>query len=138
MRSLRNRSAEGISEKDPVAVLGHIFQATSSQGERTNELPILEVRGLEMSYGSDILMRDITFTVAPAQVMVIMGGSGSGKSTLLRYLIGLKEVEKGDILYYGHSFSKASDEDRKAIQQSFGVLFQGGALWSGLTLQKQC
>jgi phospholipid/cholesterol/gamma-HCH transport system ATP-binding protein len=43
-------------------------------------------------------------------------------------------VEKGEVLYHGRSFSKASDEERKEIQKGFGVLFQGGALWSGLTL----
>jgi phospholipid/cholesterol/gamma-HCH transport system ATP-binding protein len=55
----------------------------------------IEVKGLEMAYGSYVLMRDISFSVAPAEIMIIMGGSGCGKSTLLKYLIGLKEVEKG-------------------------------------------
>ena len=52
-----------------------------------------------MAYGSYVLMHDINFTVAPGEIMVIMGGSGCGKSTLLKYLIGLKEVEKGEIIY---------------------------------------
>ena len=108
--------------------------ASCSQGERTEEPPVLFVRRMEMSYGSEVLMRDITFTVGRSEVMIIMGGSGSGKSTLMKYLIGLKEVERGDIFCYGRSFSKASDEERKEIQKGFGVLFQGGALWSGLTL----
>src|SRR6202045_2749524 len=87
-----------------------------------------------MGYGSFVLMRDINFTVAAGEVMVIMGGSGCGKSTLLKYLIGLKEVEKGEILYYGRSFSKASPEEQEEMQWTFGVLYQGGALWSALTL----
>jgi phospholipid/cholesterol/gamma-HCH transport system ATP-binding protein len=79
-------------------------------------------------------MRDINFTVNPAEVMVIMGGSGCGKSTLLKYLIGLKEVEKGEIVYRGQSFSKASQKEKEEMQRTFGVLYQGGALWSSLTL----
>jgi phospholipid/cholesterol/gamma-HCH transport system ATP-binding protein len=63
-----------------------------------------------------------------------MGGSGCGKSTLLKYLIGLKEVEKGEIFYRGRSFSKASPEEQEEMQRTFGVLYQGGALWSSLTL----
>lgn len=87
-----------------------------------------------MAYGSYVLMRDIDFTVAPGEIMVVMGGSGCGKSTLLRYLIGLKEVEKGEIVYYGRSFSKASAKEKEEMQRTFGVLYQGGALWSSLTL----
>ncbi len=87
-----------------------------------------------MGYGSYVLMRDINFSVAAGQIMVIMGGSGCGKSTLLKYLIGLKEVEKGEIIYHGKSFSKASPKEKEEMQRTFGVLYQGGALWSSLTL----
>ena len=104
-----------------------------SSGNRPSQAAI-EVKGLEMGYGSFVLMRDIDFSVAPGEIMVIMGGSGCGKSTLLKYLIGLKEVEKGEIIYYGRSFSKASLEEKEEMQRTFGVLYQGGALWSSLTL----
>jgi phospholipid/cholesterol/gamma-HCH transport system ATP-binding protein len=97
-------------------------------------VPAIEVKDLEMGYGSYVLMRNITFTVTAGEVLVIMGGSGCGKSTLLKYLIGLKEVEKGEILYHGRSFSKASPEEQEEMQRTFGVLYQGGALWSALTL----
>jgi phospholipid/cholesterol/gamma-HCH transport system ATP-binding protein len=96
--------------------------------------PAIEVKGLEMGYGTYILMRDIDFSVAAGEIMVIMGGSGCGKSTLLKYLIGLKEVEKGEIIYHGRSFSKASPKEMQEMQRTFGVLYQGGALWSSLTL----
>jgi phospholipid/cholesterol/gamma-HCH transport system ATP-binding protein len=82
----------------------------NSPGETQESTPAIEVKGLDMGYGSYILMRDINFKVMKGEVMVIMGGSGCGKSTLLKYMIGLKPVEKGDILYYGHSFAKASVE----------------------------
>ena len=94
----------------------------------------IEVKGLEMGYGAFILMRDIDFSVAHGEIMVIMGGSGCGKSTLLKYLIGLKEVEKGEIIYHGRSFSEASPKEKEEMQRTFGVLYQGGALWSSLTL----
>jgi phospholipid/cholesterol/gamma-HCH transport system ATP-binding protein len=96
--------------------------------------PAIEVRDLVMNYGSYVVMQDINFTVQPGQVFVIMGGSGCGKSTLLKYLIGLKPVEKGEIYYHGRSFSKASEDEKEEVQRSFGVLYQGGALWSTRTL----
>jgi phospholipid/cholesterol/gamma-HCH transport system ATP-binding protein len=53
---------------------------------------------------------------------------------LLKYMIGLKPVEKGEILYDGQSYSKASPEEKERMQRNFGVLFQAGALWSSMTL----
>jgi phospholipid/cholesterol/gamma-HCH transport system ATP-binding protein len=96
--------------------------------------PAIEVRDLEMRYGSYVVMRDINFAVGEGQVFVIMGGSGCGKSTLLKYLIGLKEVTQGDVLYHGQSFAKATQEEREQLQRTFGVLYQSGALWSSRTL----
>jgi phospholipid/cholesterol/gamma-HCH transport system ATP-binding protein len=109
-------------------------QQAAAESDLGDSQPAIEVRGLEMAYGSYVLMRDINFTVAVGEVMVIMGGSGCGKSTLLKYLIGLREVEKGEIFYRGRTFSKASPEEQEEMQRTFGVLYQGGALWSSLTL----
>jgi phospholipid/cholesterol/gamma-HCH transport system ATP-binding protein len=99
-----------------------------------HSIPAIEVKDLEMAYDSYVLMRNVSFTVSTGQVLVIMGGSGCGKSTLLKYLIGLKKAEKGEIFYYGRSFSKAAPEEQEQMQRTFGVLYQGGALWSALTL----
>ena len=109
-------------------------QSTVLRKRSADSVPAIEVKNLEMAYGSYVLMRNITFEVSAGQVLIIMGGSGCGKSTLLKYLIGLKEVEKGEILYHGRSFSKAAPEEREEMQRTFGVLYQGGALWSALTL----
>lgn len=109
-------------------------QSTVSSKDSADSAPAIEVKNLEMAYGSYVLMRNMTFEVSAGQVFIIMGGSGCGKSTLLKYLIGLKEVEQGEILYHGRSFSKASPEEREKMQRTFGVLYQGGALWSALTL----
>jgi phospholipid/cholesterol/gamma-HCH transport system ATP-binding protein len=90
---------------------------------RENTL-VIEVRDLEIGYGSFILMREINFSVKAREVMVIMGGSGSGKSTLLKHLVGLKEVEKGEILYHGKSFSKASPEEELKFRRLLAFFFK--------------
>lgn len=94
----------------------------------------IEVKNLELAYGSYVVMRDLNFEVKRGTVMIIMGGSGCGKSTLLKHMIGLLNASKGDILYDGKSFVHASEEERKSMLRRFGVLYQNGALWSGLTL----
>jgi phospholipid/cholesterol/gamma-HCH transport system ATP-binding protein len=122
-----------VQTKDNLPTSGGESAAAQS-GSHPKEPPAIEVRDLVMNYGSYVVMRDINFTVQRGQVLVIMGGSGCGKSTLLKYLIGLKEVEKGEIYYHGQSFVQATEEERQEIQRSFGVLYQGGALWSTRTL----
>ena len=96
----------------------------------------IEICDLTMAFGSFVVMRDINAKIREAEVFVIMGGSGCGKSTLLRQMIGLKSPAKGDIFYDGQSFWHASDEARQQRLRSFGVLFQGGALWSSMTLSE--
>lgn len=97
-------------------------------------VPAIEVRDLTMMYGERVIMRDLTFSVAPGEVFVLMGGSGSGKSTLLKHLIGLKTPAKGSIRFEGETFDLTDEDARKRVLRRFGVLYQNGALWSGLTL----
>ena len=94
----------------------------------------IEVHGLDMGYGSFILMRDLNFTVHRGDVFIIMGGSGCGKSTLLKILIGLKEPLRGRVKYGDVSLWEADPPERDLVMRRFGVLYQSGALWSSLTL----
>jgi len=87
-----------------------------------------------MAYGANIVMQDLSFQVQRGEVFVIMGGSGCGKSTLLKHLIGLKKPAAGTILFEGEDFGEADAETRKGMLRRMGVLYQNGALWSGLTL----
>jgi phospholipid/cholesterol/gamma-HCH transport system ATP-binding protein len=96
--------------------------------------PAIEVRGLTMSYGGRTVMQGLDFQVRRGEVFVIMGGSGSGKSTLLKHLIGLKKPAAGTILFDGEDFGAADDTARRGMLRRMGVLYQNGALWSGLTL----
>jgi len=94
----------------------------------------IEIRDLTMAFGTFVVMRGINAKIKRAEVFVIMGGSGCGKSTLLRHMIGLKSPAQGDIYYGGEAFWQSSEEARQQRLRSFGVLFQGGALWSSMTL----
>jgi phospholipid/cholesterol/gamma-HCH transport system ATP-binding protein len=94
----------------------------------------IQVRDLTMAYGDHVVMRDLNFTVKRGEIFIIMGGSGCGKSTLMRHMIGLIEPAAGEVLYNGKSFTKAGPDEREAMLRRFGVLYQGGALWSSMTL----
>ncbi len=94
----------------------------------------IEVRNLTMKYGQLVIMNDLNFTIERGEVFVIMGGSGSGKSTLLKHLIGLKKPAEGTILFNGEEFDIEDEAKRNTVLRRMGVLYQNGALWSGLTL----
>lgn len=96
--------------------------------------PLIEVRSVDMGYGNVVLLHDISFDVMKGDIFIIMGGSGSGKSTLLRALIGLKKPMKGNVLHNGVNFWEQELPQRENIMKHFGILYQGGALWSSMTL----
>lgn len=96
--------------------------------------PHIEVRGLTMAYGSRVIQKDLDFTVNRGDIFVIMGGSGCGKSTLLKHMIGLYEPAAGEILYGGASFQRADDEERDRMRRRWGITYQGGGLFSAMTL----
>ena len=96
--------------------------------------PQIVVKGLDMGYGSFILMRDLNFTVNRGDIFIIMGGSGCGKSTLMKILIGLKEPLRGEVCYGNTSFWGSDQEEKERIMRRFGVLYQSGALFSSMTL----
>jgi phospholipid/cholesterol/gamma-HCH transport system ATP-binding protein len=93
-----------------------------------------EIRDLTMAFGSYVVMRDVQAEIKKSEVFIIMGGSGCGKSTLLNHMIGLLRPAKGDILYDGKSIWAADESERARMLRDFGVLFQGSALWSAMTL----
>jgi phospholipid/cholesterol/gamma-HCH transport system ATP-binding protein len=94
----------------------------------------IEVQDLKMAYGERVIQRDLTFTVQPGDIFIVMGGSGCGKSTLLRHLIGLIPPAQGDVHYAGVSFWGSDPAERDRMLRRFGVLYQSGALWSSMTL----
>src|SRR5712671_3653642 len=101
-----------------------------------SEHPRIAVSGLTMAYGDSVVMQDLNFTVNEREIFVIMGGSGSGKSTLLRHLVGLQEPARGTISYQGTSAGlwEMTPPERERLMRRFGLLYQGGALWSSMTL----
>src|ERR1700722_17192338 len=99
---------------------------------QTGDGPILKVQGLAFGYGAERLQHDVSFDVKRGSIFAIMGASGSGKSTLLKVLIGLLRPSAGQISFGGVNYCALGDAERAEIGRHFGVLFQGGALWSSM------
>ncbi len=95
---------------------------------------VIEVRDLVTHYGTRKILNGINVDIREGEIMVIMGGSGSGKSTLLRYLMALETQTSGTIKILDKDISKLTQKELFNLRKKFGVAFQGGALFSSLTV----
>ncbi len=107
---------------------------SSAPGRAPEGPPAIEADHIDCGYGGEPLLRDLSFSVRRGEIFFVIGGSGCGKSTLLRHLIGLNRPSAGDVRFFGDSFLDADAVHRRDLLRRFGVLYQGGALWSSLTL----
>ncbi len=103
-------------------------------GTESKKKPIIEVRQITKSFGSQRVLDDINLDVYPGEVMVIIGGSGCGKSTLLRPLIGSLCPDQGSIKLFGRDITTMPENEFNEIRKRFGILFQSGALFNSLTV----
>ncbi len=95
---------------------------------------VIEVEDLITHYGPRKILDGVSMNVAEGEIMVIMGGSGSGKSTLLRYLMALEKQTSGTIRLLGQDIGTASQQEMFDLRKKIGVAFQGGALFSSMTV----
>ncbi len=101
---------------------------------RNRPRPVIQVRDLVVGFGEDIILQDVSFDVWPGEIFVILGGSGCGKSTLLKHLIGLYAPLAGSISINDIDIASESEEKLQKVLRQCGILFQGGALFSSMSL----
>ncbi len=99
--------------------------------------PILEVRHLSKSFGANVVLRDIDFTVSQGDVTTVIGPSGSGKSTLLRCINLLETPTAGEIVFHGKNVA-ARGADPTAYRTKVGMVFQSFNLFNNMTVLENC
>lgn len=105
----------------------------STEQQATGKIAVT-VKDLRMAYDGKLIQEHVSFTVNKGSIFIIMGGSGCGKSTLLRHLVGLLPPAEGQVLYGDTDYWRADVAAQDAIRQQFGMLFQGAALFSTMTI----
>jgi phospholipid/cholesterol/gamma-HCH transport system ATP-binding protein len=97
------------------------------------EHPIV-VDGLKNSFGEQVIHEGLSLKVKRGEILGVVGGSGTGKSVLMRSIIGLQTPTEGHIEVFGRSITDGDPEEVVGVRNRWGVLFQGGALFSTLTV----
>lgn len=95
---------------------------------------IIEVRGLKNAFGTQVVHENLDLDVRRGEVLGVVGGSGTGKSVLMRSIIGLQSPVAGEVSVFGESTLQREETEAIEIRKRWGVLFQGGALFSTLTV----
>ena len=101
---------------------------------QTDPRNVIEVRDLVTHYGERMILKGVSLDVRADEIMVIMGGSGSGKSTLLRHLMALEHHTSGTMRILGQDIDELSGIELVDLRKKLGVAFQGGALFSSMTV----
>ena len=96
--------------------------------------PVIRVRDLVAGYGGTVILDGVSLDVHEGEILVILGGSGCGKSTLLRHMIGLNRPMAGRVVIDGVDIAACDDRSLQNTLKKIGVLFQGSALFGGMTL----
>ena len=102
-------------------------------GHFDGEYPI-EIEGLRNSFGEQVIHEDLSLKVRRGEILGVVGGSGTGKSVLMRSIIGLQIPDEGEIRVFGKNTIGAEPDEESSVRSRWGVLFQGGALFSTLTV----
>jgi phospholipid/cholesterol/gamma-HCH transport system ATP-binding protein len=97
---------------------------------------LIEVRNISKTFGEKKVLDDISITFKKGRTNLVIGKSGSGKTVLLKSLVGLHEVDEGEILFDGRDFTRMNFKERKSLRKEFGMLFQGAALFDSFTVEE--
>jgi phospholipid/cholesterol/gamma-HCH transport system ATP-binding protein len=97
---------------------------------------MIEVKNIQKGFGDKLILKDISAIMETGKTNLIIGTSGSGKTVLQKCMVGLFEVDSGDIIYDGKSFTTMVEEERKEMRQQIGMLFQGAALFDSMTVEQ--
>ena len=95
---------------------------------------LIELKDVTNRFGSQVVHDGVHLTLNEDETLGVVGGSGSGKSVLLRTMLGLNKPQDGQVLIEGKDIYSLSEEERVELQKKWGVLFQNGALFSGLSV----
>lgn len=129
-------SSSSRSGFDRVEEATHTTQIEGDGTRPEMQSPQVSARGILTQFGSNVIHKDLDFDLGRGEIVGLVGGSGTGKSVLMNTMLGLKSPEGGEVLYFGKRRRDLSPREEAQLKNEIGVLFQGGALFSSLTVRE--
>ncbi len=97
---------------------------------------MIEAKDVTKSFGDSLVLDNISLKFETGKCNLVIGQSGSGKTVLMKCLVGLYEIDKGNVNFDDKVLTKMSFEEMKLVRQDIGMLFQGGALFDSMTVEQ--
>lgn len=119
------------------------MQETTTDTTTTNETDnnqnndvVIEMQHLKKSFGNNHVLRDINLVINKGENLAILGQSGTGKSVLIKCIVGLIEIDAGNLFIFGQNIAELKSKDLIEMQKRIGFLFQSGALYDSMTVRE--
>ena len=119
-----------------LAVAAPIAAAAAPATSSPKPEAVISARDLVVGFGDKLILNKLNIDIYRGEVLGFVGGSGTGKSVLTRTILGLVQKRSGKIETFGEDSDGMSDSQRRATERRWGVMFQQGALFSGLTVKQ--
>jgi len=97
---------------------------------------LIQINDIEKGFNGVDILKGISFEFLTGKTNLIIGQSGSGKSVLTKCIVGLHQVDKGEVLYDGRDIQTMSTSEKKKLRREIGMLFQGSALFDSMTVEE--
>ena len=101
-----------------------------------NPEPVIEIKNLKKSFGSDEVLVDFNLTLHEQENLVILGKSGSGKSVIIKLIVGLLQANGGSIKVLGQEVTTIKRNELAELRHQIGFLFQSGALYDSMSVRQ--
>jgi phospholipid/cholesterol/gamma-HCH transport system ATP-binding protein len=97
---------------------------------------MIEVKNIRKGFADKIVLDGVSALMQPGQCNLIIGTSGSGKTVFMKCIVGLFDADSGEVIYDGQNFTNMNGDEKKEIRKQIGMLFQGAALFSSMTVEE--
>jgi phospholipid/cholesterol/gamma-HCH transport system ATP-binding protein len=97
---------------------------------------MIEVKDIKKGFAGKTVLDGVSAVMEPGKCNLIIGSSGSGKTVFMKCLVGLLEPDNGEVLYDNQNFTVMGPDEKKVIRKQIGMLFQGSALFSSMTVEE--
>ena len=98
--------------------------------------PVIAFDHVQLAFDDNVVLKDVTFTLAKGHIKIILGASGSGKSTILKIITGLLRSDAGAVVVNGGRVDQLSERELMTVRGDLGMIFQEGALFDSLTVRE--
>jgi phospholipid/cholesterol/gamma-HCH transport system ATP-binding protein len=105
-------------------------------GDTSRDEPVVVFDRVSLAFDEKVILDEVTFSLLPGRMKIILGASGSGKTTILRLILGLLRPDSGQIVVGGQRVDGMTEDELMSVRAHVGMVFQEGALFDSLTVRE--